>query len=99
MNGLLRLLEVVESQRKEVKRMDEMDIADSYEAKRKEELAKILHESGRKAVEARKIYRSDLPVKPFAEWDDLDENTKEGRRMMADHLLQNWEEVVDLLTP
>jgi hypothetical protein len=69
-----------------------------YEQAR-EELAKIMHESGRKAVEQRKIYRSDLPVKPFAEWDDLDENTKEGRRMMADYLLANWDKVVELLTP
>lgn len=65
----------------------------------RERLAQILHESGRKAVEERKIYRSDLPVKPFAEWDNLDENTKEGRRMMADYLLSHWDEVVDLLTP
>lgn len=52
-----------------------------------EKLAKILHESGRKAVEQRKIYRSDLPVKPFCEWDDLDLPAKEGRRMMARFML------------
>lgn len=63
----------------------------------REQLAMILHEAGRKAVEQRKIYRSDLPVKPFCEWDELPEDAKEGRRMMADHLLENYEEVIDIL--
>jgi hypothetical protein len=54
-------------------------------------LARLLHESGREAVEKRKIYRSDLPVKPFAEWDDLPEDAKEGRRMMAAYLLRHAE--------
>lgn len=69
------------------------------ESIRRETLARLLHESGRQAVEERKIYRSDLPIKPFCEWDDLDENAKEGRRMMADYLLDHWDKVVDLLTP
>ena len=54
---------------------------------RLETLAKLLHESGRKAVEQGKVFRSDLPIKPFAEWTEIDENTKEGRRMMAAFLL------------
>lgn len=64
-----------------------------------ERLAKILHESGREAVAQRKIYRSDLPVKPFAEWNDLDENTKEGRRMMARYVRERSNEVVECLSP
>ena len=50
-------------------------------------LAKLIHEAGRKPVEQRKIYRSDLPVKPFADWEDLDAPTVEGRLMMAAFLL------------
>ncbi len=56
-------------------------------AKRVEKLARILHESGRKAVEQRKLYRNDLPVKPFCEWEDLPEEAKEGRRLMARYLM------------
>jgi hypothetical protein len=54
-----------------------------------ERLARLLHEAGREAVEKRKIYRSDFPVKPFAEWDDLPEDAKEGRFMMARFVLKN----------
>lgn len=60
-----------------------------------EKLARIMHESGREAVEKRMIYRSDLPVKPFAEWDELDDNTKEGRRMMARYVMEHQAEVLD----
>lgn len=61
----------------------------SYPVAVVEELAKILHESGRAAVEQRKIYRDDLPVKPFAEWADLHETAREGRRLMAVFLLDH----------
>lgn len=61
-----------------------------------EEFARLMHESGREAVEQRKIYRSDLPVKPFAEYADLDDNTKEGRRMMAMYLVKNANSVREL---
>ena len=64
---------------------------------KREQLAQILHEAGREAVNQRKVYRSDLPVKPFAEWDQLDENTKDGRRLMADHLIRNRIRVMRLL--
>jgi len=50
-------------------------------------LARVLHESGREAVARRLIYRNDLPVRPFAEWDDLHEDAKDGRRLMARFLL------------
>lgn len=62
-----------------------------------EELAKILHESGREAVEKRLIYRDDLPVKPFAEWDELHEPAREGRRSMARYLYSKGDVVIDLL--
>ncbi len=62
-----------------------------------EELAKILHESGRKAVEQGKVYRNDLPVKPFAEWDELTEAAQEGRILMAEYLVEHAEEVVRIL--
>jgi len=50
-------------------------------------LARVLHESGREAVERRLIYRSDLPIRPFAEWNELTEDAQEGRRLMAKFLL------------
>lgn len=62
-----------------------------------EQLALLVHESGREAVEKRKVYRDDLPVKPFAEWDDLHENAKEGRRMMARYLFAHADELRALL--
>lgn len=53
-----------------------------------EKFARILHESGREAVEKAKVYRNDVPVKPFCEWADLHEAAREGRRMMARFLLK-----------
>ena len=64
----------------------------------KEELARLLHDSGREAVAQRKIYRSDLPVKPFAKWDELDQNTKDGRMLMADFLIKRSVLVRELLS-
>lgn len=52
-----------------------------------EALAKLLHESGRAAVEKRLVYRNDLPVKPFCEWPDLTFEAREGRRLMARFML------------
>ena len=49
------------------------------------ELAKILHESGRRAVEQHKVV-NDLG-KPFLSWDEISEDAKEGRRMMASYIL------------
>jgi hypothetical protein len=60
---------------------------------KREDLAKLLHESGREAVEKRLVYRNDLPVKPFCEWNDLTEDAKEGRRLMAQYLLDHTTEV------
>lgn len=47
--------------------------------------AKLLHESGRAAVEAHKVV-NDLG-KPFLEWEEISEDAREGRRMMARFLL------------
>lgn len=55
-----------------------------------EAFAKVLHESGREAVEKRKLVRNDLPIHPFQEWDELTEDAREGRRMMARYLLNRY---------
>jgi hypothetical protein len=62
-----------------------------------ERLARILHEAGRDAVEKRLLYRNDLPVKPFCEWDDLTEDAKEGRRSMARYLVAHAGDVSTLV--
>lgn len=51
------------------------------------ELAKILHESGRRAVEQHKVV-NDLG-KPFLSWSEISEEAREGRRMMAQFLLSH----------
>jgi hypothetical protein len=56
---------------------------------KEQRLARLLHEAGREAVEKGKIYRKELPSKPFAEWDQLDDDAREGRLMMARFVLQN----------
>ncbi len=64
-----------------------------------EKLAQILHESGRKAVARRLVYRNDLPIMPFCEWDLLPEPAKEGRRLMAAYLYDGRRApgIIDLL--
>lgn len=62
-----------------------------------EDLAKLLHESGRLAVERRLVYRNDLTVKPFCEWGDLHPDAKAGRRMMARYLFDHADEVAECL--
>jgi len=56
-----------------------------------ESLAKILHASGRKAVETGKTVglAHDLhkPI-PWIVWNDLHEDAKEGRRIQARYLLE-----------
>jgi hypothetical protein len=54
-----------------------------------EALAKILHESGREAVEKRLVYRTDVPYMPFCEWPYLPEPAREGRRVQARFLIAN----------
>lgn len=62
-----------------------------------EQLAQLLHEAGREAVEKKLIYRSDLPVKPFCEWAELPEDAKEGRRIQA-RFLRARPDVAELLS-
>lgn len=57
-----------------------------------EELAKLLHESGREAVLNNKVVKKDgNPIGKiiFIEWDELPENAKEGRRIQA-RFLHNY---------
>lgn len=62
-----------------------------------EALGRILHEAGREAVEKKLIYRDDVPVKPFAEWEDLPEPAKEGRRLQARFLLAHQDLIRGIL--
>jgi len=57
----------------------------------KEELAKLLHEAGREAVLKNKVLKKDgAPIGQikFIEWDELNEDAKEGRRIQARYLLE-----------
>jgi len=74
-------------------------VADAIHEGQVEALAKILHESGREAVEKRLVYRDELPVKPFCEWKDLPEPAREGRRSMARFLLRFRIELCDFFRP
>lgn len=67
-------------------------------AEQVEDLARILHESGREAVSKKLVYRDDLPVKPFCEWCHLPNAAKEGRRLQAQYLVANASAVIDILT-
>lgn len=64
-----------------------------------EALAKLLHESGRAAVEQGMVFMKgpDITPRPFAEWADLPEDAKIGRRMMAAYVIERAAEVIDLL--
>jgi len=56
----------------------------------KEQLAKILHEAGRKAVLANKVVKKDgapLGQIKFLEWNEITEDAREGRRIQADYIL------------
>jgi len=58
-----------------------------------EDLAKVLHESGREAVEKKMTVVASLglqtPTK-FLEWDEITEEAKEGRRIQARYLLKKY---------
>lgn len=51
-----------------------------------EALAKLLHESGRKAVETGNVVNK-IDGQPFYEWQELLPRAQEGRRLMAKFLL------------
>ena len=58
----------------------------------RESLARMLHEAGRKAVEAGNTVAAEQfgeQTRTFIEWDDLSEPAREGRRIQADYLLEN----------
>ena len=58
-----------------------------------DELAKELHEAGREAVEKRKTVVASLGLKTpskFLEWDEINEDAKEGRRIQARYLLSKF---------
>ncbi len=54
------------------------------------ELAMVLHEAGREAVEKNLIVRTDVPTKGFMEWPDITEAAREGRRVQARYLLARY---------
>ncbi|HEY6547620.1 MAG TPA: hypothetical protein VI589_06930 [Vicinamibacteria bacterium] len=77
-----------------------MEIEESQEiAARVNALARLLHESGREAVEKKLIYRDDVPVKPFCEWNDLPVPARDGRRLMARFLMAHANEVAACILP
>ncbi len=54
-------------------------------------LARDLHEAGREAVLANKVHKKDgAPVGKivFKEWDEIDEDAREGRRIQARYLVR-----------
>lgn len=55
------------------------------DANRLEALAKLVHESGRKAVELGQVV-NNLGL-PFMPWEELTPNAQAGRRLMAKYLL------------
>ena len=55
-----------------------------------EELAKILHEAGREAVEKKAVVNPNTHSH-FLEWDELEEHMKEGRRIQARYVLARFD--------
>lgn len=58
-----------------------------------ENLAKILHEAGRKAVEQGNTVAANKfgdPSRKFLEWDEISESAREGRRIQARYLLERF---------
>lgn len=56
-------------------------------------LAKELHEAGREAVLQNKVHKKDgapLGKIVFKEWDEIDEDAREGRRIQARYLLNKF---------
>jgi hypothetical protein len=52
-----------------------------------EELATLLHESGRDAVQRNLLLNREELSRPFVEWDDLPDHAREGRRVQARFLI------------
>ena len=59
----------------------------------KEDFARLLHDAGRAAVIAGATVAAEKfgeKVRTFIEWDDLTETAKDGRRMQAQFLMDNF---------
>lgn len=63
-----------------------------------EDLAKLLHESGRGAVARNLTLNREELARPFVEWPDLPDYAREGRREQARYLIQHAREVARLLS-
>jgi len=55
-----------------------------------EKLAQDLHEAGREAVEKAMVVAKLPQYRRFLEWDEIDEDAKEGRRIQACWLLKHY---------
>jgi len=58
-----------------------------------EDLAKELHEAGREAVEKGATVAADKfgeKTRTFMGWNDITENSREGRRIQARYLLERY---------
>jgi hypothetical protein len=71
---------------------------DGAEAEPIEALARLLHEAGREAVARGLVVRTDVPIRPFIEWDGLTGEAREGRRVQARFLAKHADDVVALVT-
>jgi len=80
--------------RHEIEKMEGTDVAhrelDDLDETSVEGLAGILHEAGREAVEKRKLVGKDSKITKFLEWDEIDEDAKDGRRIQARYLLSRF---------
>jgi len=59
-----------------------------------EDLAKELHEAGREAVEKGATVAADKfgeKTRTFMGWNDITENSREGRRIQARYLLERYD--------
>jgi len=78
---------------KKFEKIQEKEAMKEISKARIESLAKVLHESGREAVLTNKVVKKDgTPVGQikFIEWDQLNEDAKEGRRIQAGYLLERF---------
>lgn len=64
-----------------------------------EALAKLLHESGREAVEQGMVFMKgpDITPRPFAEWADLPAAARVGRFLMAKYVIEHAAELLAII--
>ena len=78
-------------QKKQADLIEALDIANSHRGNMGvEALAIELHEAARDAVAKKYVVRSDIPVRAFIEWVDLDAPARQGRIMQAQYLLSKF---------